>query len=85
MPEEVVMTLQLTKSAHFNEKAIEYVTSHLSQMELAEVSAVFSAVMANTTGLDSSPQSQAKMLDFSKRILAYFTENIHRLDDKALA
>ena len=85
MPEEIILAIQLTKSSYFNEKAIDYVTAQLNDMEVQEVSSIFSAITTNTTGFNSGPEAQRKILRFNSLIIEYFKTNINKLDDKALA
>ena len=72
MPEEIILAIQLTKSSYFNEKAIDYVTAQLNDMEVQEVSSIFSAITTNTAGLNSGPEAQRKMLRFTALIIEYF-------------
>ena len=56
MPEEVVLALQLNNNAFLIEKAIGYVNQQLSQMELQEVTTVYTAIMASNSSIkESSP------------------------------
>ena len=86
MPEEVVMVLKQNSSAMVVNKAAEYLNFQLDQMDLNEISSLFSAIMSrHNTVTESTPEFERKIMRLSEKMAEYFKQNLNRLDDKALA
>lgn len=87
MPEEVVLSLKLTRTNIFVEYAISYLKKQLNDMQIQEVAKVFFALTRKKDALSYSGDSKhdQELQKFLVFMSHYFTTSLERFDDKSMA
>lgn len=92
MPQEVIITLNMSRSEEFWEPAQRYIISELTNMQLNELAQLFFSLLSKWLVREKTLLKQRhtdsekkRFLQFLDDIAKYFEKNFDRLDDKSLA